>query len=152
MDYRREPALEVPKQMWKVKNNGHSVVFLPSETSTLSVGNIAFLVGRSSNNSTISWKLHEIHCHLGRNGGQDGSEHALHGKKFPMECHAVHYNGKYKNFNEALASKAGDQILVLGFLLYSMIYDSLFTYIKIIFQYQSVVCYYSFQIHPVFDE
>lgn len=115
MDYRREIALEVPKQIWKVTNNGHSVVFLPSETSTLSIGNIAFLVGRSSNNSTISWKLHEIHCHLGKNGGQDGSEHALHGKKFPMECHAVHYNGKYKNFKEALASKAGDQILVLGF-------------------------------------
>jgi len=115
MDYKREIVIGSPKQAWKVKNNGHSVVFLPSNTNTLSIGNIPFLVGRTSDNSTISWKLHEIHCHLGRDGGQDGSEHALHGKKFPMECHAVHYNVKYKNFQEALASKVGDQLLVLGF-------------------------------------
>ncbi|KAK3598953.1 hypothetical protein CHS0354_024625 [Potamilus streckersoni] len=54
----------------------------------------------------------QFHFHWGK-VDTSGSEHDIDGTHYPMEMHIVHYNTKYKNFDEALVKDDG--LAVLGF-------------------------------------
>jgi carbonic anhydrase len=45
----------------------------------------------------------QIHFHWGEDN-EEGSEHTINGMHFPLEVHLVHYNSKYKSFDEAAHS------------------------------------------------
>uniref|UniRef100_T1GZ69 Alpha-carbonic anhydrase domain-containing protein n=1 Tax=Megaselia scalaris TaxID=36166 RepID=T1GZ69_MEGSC len=54
----------------------------------------------------------QIHFHWSETD-ESGCEHTLEGIKYSMEAHAVHYNSKYKNFNEA--KNKSDGLAVVAF-------------------------------------
>jgi len=91
-----------PKAM-KVKNNGYTAVVeitadkLPTMEKGGLPGKFVFL---------------QLHFHWGPNGNE-GSEHTIDNKKYPLEVHLVHYNMKYPNISEAIKHKDG--LAVLGF-------------------------------------
>lgn len=100
----------------KVKffNPGYTLqVNIIDNSPTLQVGNLAYTVGRSSNSSTQTWILLQMHLHWGRNVNE-GSEHFLQGEQFPAEIHLVHYNARYANISEAVSSGNSDSLLVVG--------------------------------------
>lgn len=48
----------------------------------------------------------QLHFHWA-DTDDSGCEHTLEGMKYSMEAHAVHYNAKYKNFEEAVSKPDG---------------------------------------------
>ena len=54
-----------------------------------------------------------LRCCRGRNP-DDGSEHYLEGRQYPLEIHFVHVNNKYENISVALESGNKDALLVVG--------------------------------------
>ncbi|KFB38202.1 hypothetical protein ZHAS_00005515 [Anopheles sinensis] len=54
----------------------------------------------------------QLHFHWGPTN-DEGSEHTLDGKQFPLEVHLVFYNGLYRSFDEAKGEVDG--LAVLGF-------------------------------------
>ena len=54
-----------------------------------------------------------LRCCRGRNP-DDGSEHYLEGRQYPLEIHFVHVNNKYENISVALESGNSDALLVVG--------------------------------------
>lgn len=57
----------------------------------------------------------QLHFHWG-DRDEVGSEHTLHGHRYPLEIHLVHYNSKYENVTQALYSKDPEAIMVVGIL------------------------------------
>jgi len=81
----------------------------------LQLGNLAQVVGRSTQNTTFTWNLQQLHFHWGRTGKNDeGSEHYLYGQRYPIEVHFVHWNSKYSDFLAAVSSGNSDALLVVG--------------------------------------
>lgn len=81
----------------------------------MQLGSIANIVGRTTNTSTYTWALQQIHPHWGRSGlVNEGSEHYMQGVAYPMEVHLVHYNTKYGTFSAAVSSGQKDALLVVG--------------------------------------
>lgn len=91
------------KGRWSIQNNGHSVMVIMDHTNYK-------LSGGGLNDTYI---LHHFHLHWGSTSEQ-GSEHTVNGKKYPMEIHFVHYNSKYGNLTNAI-DKTPDGLAVLGF-------------------------------------
>ena len=121
MNPRRSIFIENYERQWMVTNTGHALKFTPQPTynftgTDLDLQDLAKLVGRSDDSSP-GWMLAQIHCHLGRKEERgEGSEHALHGKRFPLECHAVHYNKRFGGgLSAAASSGAKDALAVVGF-------------------------------------
>lgn len=54
----------------------------------------------------------QIHFHWSETD-KSGCEHTLEGMKYSMEAHAVHFNSKYKDFNEA--KNKSDGLAVVAF-------------------------------------
>lgn len=50
--------------------------------------------------------FHHLHFHWGIND-REGSEHTLHGKRYPVELHLVHYRGKYCRLSKASSHPDG---------------------------------------------
>ncbi|CAG0896414.1 unnamed protein product [Darwinula stevensoni] len=100
-DYHRAPD-EVT-----VSNNGQTsmVTFSTRKTPRVSGGGLPGL-----------YVLDQLHFHWGSNPYR-GSEHTLFGFRFPMEMHMVHFNSKFENFTEALASEEPTAVAVFGFFL-----------------------------------
>ena len=100
-----------------IKNVGHSIqVRIKDRHPITQLGDISKLVGWTNNGSTHTWVLEQLHFHWARTGRTDeGSEHYLHGKAYPMEGHFVHYNSAYGNSVAEAASKGHkDALLVVG--------------------------------------
>ncbi|GFO09876.1 carbonic anhydrase [Plakobranchus ocellatus] len=84
-----------------VTNNGHA--------ASVSVRHDGMRVRGGGLNG--SYKTAEFHFHWG--GGNDrGSEHALDGRKFPLEMHVVNFAEKYGTIKEAMSKPDG--LAVLG--------------------------------------
>ncbi|XP_064612253.1 carbonic anhydrase 7-like [Liolophura sinensis] len=93
-----------------MSNSGHSVqLTFTGEQRFLTGGNLPGI-----------YNLLQIHFHWGSSSNQ-GSEHALNGKFFPMEMHVVHTHSKY-NVSEALEAPNG--LAVLGFFFEISDYDN----------------------------
>ncbi|XP_013097369.2 putative carbonic anhydrase 3 [Stomoxys calcitrans] len=53
-----------------------------------------------------TYQFENLHFHWGANNSL-GSEHVLNNRRYPMEVHAVHYNTKYANLEEAIQHSDG---------------------------------------------
>ncbi|XP_030074857.1 carbonic anhydrase 15 [Microcaecilia unicolor] len=96
-----------PPGMWRLMNNGHSVlVRLEGETV---IGNMNISGAGLPN----TFQALQFHFHWG-SPMSDGSEHTVDGKQYPMELHIVHLNAKYRSVAEATKDPNG--LAVLGFL------------------------------------
>lgn len=97
-------------------NTGSSLYWYPVDNfPTLELGSIAAIVGRTTNTTTQTWALAQIHPHWGRTGKvNEGSEHYMQGVAYPMEVHLVHYNTKYGSLTGAVQSGNQDALLVVG--------------------------------------
>nr|XP_022911307.1 carbonic anhydrase 2-like [Onthophagus taurus] len=56
------------------------------------------------------YRFNHVVFHWGKSDNL-GSEHAINGKKFPLEIQAVHYNDNYDSYSEALNSPNGIAIV-----------------------------------------
>ena len=61
----------------------------------------------------VEYEFVEIHFHWGEDESDNGSEHKIDGKSFPMEMHIVHKNIHDDSIEEALTHENG--LAVLGF-------------------------------------
>lgn len=101
---------ELPGEKMDLVNNGH--------TLSLSCNHSASSVEEeipSINFKGKKFQFAEIHFHWDMNDDQ-GSEHTIAGKAWPIEAHIVHYNVEYSNLSDAIGKPEG--LLVLG-----MLYD-----------------------------
>ncbi|XP_011167781.2 carbonic anhydrase 3 [Solenopsis invicta] len=64
------------------------------------------------------YEFHDAHFHWGENDSR-GAEHTINGTWFSMECHLVHWNKKYLNFDECLKQRDGICVLAYLFLVQS---------------------------------
>ncbi|CAG2105388.1 unnamed protein product [Medioppia subpectinata] len=106
-------------------NTGYKVKIYADENSAEDV----FISGSALNNQT--YKFIELHFHW-NDGPNNGSEHAIDGQKFVMECHIMHRNIKYNDMETANAHDDGYAIIALVYieldepnLMYDMITDHL---------------------------
>ncbi len=60
------------------------------------------------------YKLAQFHLHWGQSPNYMGSEHTLDGTQYAAELHFVHYNAKYANISEAVASGDSNALAVVG--------------------------------------
>lgn len=88
-------------------NNGHSLAIKLNYANQSAV----FFDGGPLHGRYI---VDNIHWHWGASNDNDGSEHAIDGRKFAAEAHIVAYNSKYGNVESSLAQSDG--IAVLGIL------------------------------------
>lgn len=79
-----------------VTNNGHTVVATVSEGMSVSGGPLGDSV----------YQFVQLHFHWGSKDSV-GSEHRLYNKTFPIECHFVHFNRKYKILDQAMNHEDG---------------------------------------------
>jgi len=89
----------------KLKNNGHTLVWTPDSLTGAPTVQMPLLTG--------TYSFEQLHFHWGSHD-QQGSEHTINGRSFPMEVHLVHRNMRYSTLAEALAAPAKDGILVMG--------------------------------------
>ena len=62
-----------------------------------------------------SYNFEQLHFHWGNNSNE-GSEHEIDGKRYPLEMHLVHYNSKYKSASEAVKDNKRDGLAVISVL------------------------------------
>ncbi|XP_060077428.1 uncharacterized protein LOC132556981 [Ylistrum balloti] len=87
----------------RLHNNGHgATVDIASGTRSVTV---------SGGGLNGIYKAAQFHFHWGSDDNQ-GSEHTVNGRKYPMELHIVHYNTKYENISVAIDKPDG--LAVLG--------------------------------------
>jgi len=91
----------------KLTNNGHTVVFIPRQQ------NIGIEFASSSVKNPTNYTFTQFHFHWNPDDTK-GSEHSVDGVRKALELHLVHFNSKYKSFEEA--SKKQDGLLVIGVL------------------------------------
>ena len=60
-----------------------------------------------------SYNVEQLHFHWGNNSNE-GSEHEIDGKSYPLEMHLVHYNSKYKSVSEAVEDNKRDGLAVVS--------------------------------------
>jgi len=88
-----------------IQNNGHSLMVSPlNQHQSIS--------GASLPNS---YNFEQLHFHWGNNSNE-GSEHEIDGKRYPLEMHLVHYNSKYKSASEAVKDNKRDGLAVISVL------------------------------------
>ncbi|XP_078523973.1 carbonic anhydrase 15-like [Lissotriton helveticus] len=98
---------KAPPGKWKIMNDGHTALVSLEGDTILGHINIS---GAGLPNV---FQALQLHFHWG-GPNQDGSEHRIDGKQFPMELHIVHLNSKYKSIAAAKADPNG--LAVLGLL------------------------------------
>lgn len=83
---------------------------------TLQAGSLAGVVGRGKNSSNHLWVLAQMHVHVGRTGKlNEGSEHYMQGRAYPMEIHFVHYNSAIaSSVSSAVGTGLPEALLVVG--------------------------------------
>ncbi|XP_077021152.1 carbonic anhydrase 4 [Tamandua tetradactyla] len=90
------------KNTWTVQNNGHSVMVLLGNDTTIAGGGLV-----------SQYRAKQLHLHWSQ-ALDGGSEHSLDGERFAMEMHIVHEKEKGTSRNEKEDSR--DEIAVLAFL------------------------------------
>jgi len=88
----------------KLTNNGHTVVLTPRKR------NIGIEFASSSVKTPTNYTFTQFHFHWNPKDTK-GSEHSVDGVRKALELHLVHFNSKYKSFEEA--SKKRDGLLVI---------------------------------------
>lgn len=90
------------------------------QVTVLNNGHTAYLVADQSQASisggclNAKYKFVQLHFHWGATN-QNGSEHTVNGKRYPMEIHFVHIKDKYSSINDALKDKEGLAVVGLFF-------------------------------------
>lgn len=95
----------IRKNNLQATNNGATIKLLPygeDELPTLQGGPL-----------NVAYEFVELHFHWGEDESDNGSEHKIDGKSFPMEMHLVHKNIHDETIEEALTHENG--LAVLGF-------------------------------------
>jgi len=89
-------------------NNGHTLKWTPTFAAGASKPTIscALLNG--------NFELIQFHFHWGSHE-QQGSEHTIDGRAFPVEMHLVHQNTKYSSFDDAKAQPDGLAVIGIFF-------------------------------------
>ena len=114
------------KQDLVIRNNGHSIQVTLKDPPTQDMSSTAdngivglnHIVGRGTNSTPHKWVVEEMHMHFGRLGKlEEGSEHFLRSKPYPIELHFVHYNSIYGSKYGAATSGQPDAVLVVGLML-----------------------------------
>eukprot|EP00667_Euglena_gracilis_P009885 EG_transcript_10060 len=86
-------------------------------------GDLAAVVGNGNASETPQWQLAQVHFHVGPVGStEDGSEHYLQGRSFPLEVHLLHFNYQYGTTLESAvrnSAAAADALLVVSILFHS---------------------------------
>uniref|UniRef100_A0A8C8SWI5 Carbonic anhydrase n=1 Tax=Pelusios castaneus TaxID=367368 RepID=A0A8C8SWI5_9SAUR len=88
-------------------NDGHTVVM------SLKGESVSEYINITSGGLHGKYRAVQLHFHWG-SLKENGSEHTIDGRQFPMELHVVHMNNKYKTINEAKGHPNG--LAVLGFM------------------------------------
>jgi carbonic anhydrase len=86
---------------WKLSNNGHSAVVSVDGDFTIQGGGLP-----------ATYHLVQFHFHWGGDDNQ-GSEHTVNGRQYPMEVHFVHYNRALGGVG--IAKETPEGLAVLGF-------------------------------------
>nr|XP_033813185.1 carbonic anhydrase 15-like isoform X2 [Geotrypetes seraphini] len=95
-----------PPGMWRLMNNGHSVlVQLEGET-------VIWNMNISGGGLPNIFQVLQFHFHWG-SPTSNGSEHTVGGNQYPMELHIVHLSVKYQSIADAMKDPSG--LAVLGF-------------------------------------
>lgn len=109
-----------------ISNNGHTLQLnvAPASPMTTDFGDLGAYVYHSNKNGQVvtspsnrTYAVEQIHFHWGRTDRTDeGSEHYLQGRAYPLEGHFVHYNTFCgTSVTNAVANcKAGEALLVVG--------------------------------------
>lgn len=85
-------------------NDGHTAkIYLPR---------LFYLLGGDLQGRYVA---ESVHFHWGKRSSQ-GSEHAIHGHRFPMEMHIVHIHDQYRNLADVEANGTNDALAVTAFL------------------------------------
>lgn len=90
------------KAKHQIVNNGHTIQL-----------NIDYIANITNGGLLDVYKALQFHFHWNHHKHNEGSEHILNNKSYPLEVHIVHMNKKYGNVTEAL--KHSDGLAVLGF-------------------------------------
>ena len=85
-------------------NNGHSVTVANDKFKKIKI---------SGGGLQGEYRLLGPHFHWGKND-DEGSEHLVNGKAYPLEMHAVTIKDEYADIDAALASNKPDALAVLG--------------------------------------
>jgi len=110
---------------YAVMNNGHSLQAIPFEINHNGGSDISGLEVLSHRNDTSirltnafygtyessinkEYCFNSLHFHWGKTD-DDGSEHTINGKAYPLELHLVHYSCDYHDAGEALKDYASGQ-------------------------------------------
>ena len=114
-------SYDTPFKVVDIQNNGHSLMVSPlnqkqsisgkSQKTILSIYNV-YSLGASLRNS---YNFEQLHFHWGNNSNQ-GSEHEIDGKSYPLEMHLVHYSSKYKSVSDAVKDNRKDGLAVISVL------------------------------------
>ena len=59
--------------------------------------------------------IEQLHFHWGDHSN-NGSEHTIDNKRYPLEMHLVHYNSKYNNVSEAIMGDERNSLAVISVL------------------------------------
>ncbi|XP_069476034.1 carbonic anhydrase 15-like [Ambystoma mexicanum] len=98
---------QAPPGKWRIMNDGHTVLV------SLDGDNTPAPIDISGAGLPNVYRALQFHFHWG-SLKQDGSEHYIDGKQYPMELHIVHLSAKYKSIADAKADPNG--LAVLGLL------------------------------------
>mmetsp|Transcript_14915 Transcript_14915/g.23730 ORF Transcript_14915/g.23730 Transcript_14915/m.23730 type:complete len:336 (-) Transcript_14915:432-1439(-) len=105
-------------KVYKFRSDGQAYIDASTLGLSMTAGQLAQTVGRSTNSANDTWNLAQAHFHWGRDK-TDGSEHYIEGEQYTLELHFVHVNSKYMKEDKpdiggALASGNADALLVVG--------------------------------------
>ncbi|KAL7294821.1 hypothetical protein TKK_0011750 [Trichogramma kaykai] len=94
-----------------MKNNGHTVVISSKKSANKSKSPYIF---GAMLEEKIEYEFESFHFHWGIRNSR-GSEHVLHGTRYPLEMHLLHRNKKYMNVESALNHEDGLAVLAVFF-------------------------------------
>ncbi|KAK2723537.1 hypothetical protein QYM36_002020 [Artemia franciscana] len=91
-----------PKE-YLMQNNGHTLVVSLKDSILPSV---------RKGGLRSEYIFRQMHFHWGETS-EEGSEHVINGKRYPMEIHLVHYNKKYGSVPKAVSHRDGLEVLAV---------------------------------------
>ncbi|XP_044735898.1 carbonic anhydrase 2-like [Chrysoperla carnea] len=93
---------DLKPQKLKITNTGHTLIL-----SGKWEGEGPYLAGGNLHGKYV---FSQLHFHWGKSS-DEGSEHTVDGKKYPLEMHAVHYKSTYGSQDNAMNHKDGMVVL-----------------------------------------
>ncbi|KAI1292660.1 Carbonic anhydrase 15 [Halotydeus destructor] len=90
--------------MFELMNNGYTAELMVRDEEEFGDSRPLLRLGSEQ------FRFEQLHFHWGHDD-HNGTEHALHGKRFAMEMHLVHSNVRFANFTAALGQRTGIVVL-----------------------------------------